>query len=146
MKRVPIGELDYPGEDGLYYHEGEPFTGVSFDRDGLGLRSETEFRDGLTWGITRKWHLSGILEFEKQCVSGVWHGLCQEWDDRGRPIAYEVYELGVCVYRQRWAEGVQVEDWRLIESDNDFATLQMLRKHFLQGLAEWREQHSQASS
>ena len=30
MKRVPDWELDYPGEDGRYYHEGVPFTGIAF--------------------------------------------------------------------------------------------------------------------
>ena len=29
------------------------------------------------------------------------------------------------------------EDWRLAESDQIFSTLQMLREHFMRGLAEW---------
>ena len=30
MKRIPDSELDYPGDDGLYYHQGIPFTGVAY--------------------------------------------------------------------------------------------------------------------
>jgi hypothetical protein len=136
VKRVPVSELDYPGEDGLYYHGGEPFTGVAFDRAGRGLRTEAEYRGGLSWGTVRIWHPSGAPASEKQTVAGVFHGLCQEWDDQGQLIRYEVYELGVCVWRRRWESGALVEDWRLSESDGDFATLQMLRKHSLHGLAE----------
>lgn len=136
MNRVPDGELDYPGDDGLYYQDGVPFTGVAFDRAGHGLQAEVEYRDGLPWGTVRTWHPSGSPSSEKQTAAGVFHGLCQEWDEQGRLTLYEVCELGVTVWRRRWAAEVLVEDWRLAESDNDFATLQMLRKHFLRGLTE----------
>lgn len=136
MKRVPETELDYPGDDGLYYHDGEPFTGVVFGRTGTGLQSESEYRHGMAWGVSRTWHPSGAPASERQCVAGVFHGLIQEWDEHGRLTLYEVYELGVCVWRRRWTEGRLNEDWQLTETDTDFATLQMLRKHFLQRFAE----------
>ena len=48
MKRVPSSELtpDSDCNDGVYDHEGKPFTGVSFTLHGNGkLCSETENRD-----------------------------------------------------------------------------------------------------
>ena len=136
MQRVRYNELDYPGEDGLYYLGDQPFTGVAANYHGSRLTGETEFRDGTAWGVSRSWYPSGAPASEKQCVAGVFHGLCQEFDEAGRITLYEVYELGVCVWRRRWQEGQLVEDWRLTETDNDFTTLQMLRQHFMRGLAE----------
>jgi hypothetical protein len=136
MKRVRYNELDYPGDDGLYYLGDEPFTGVSVRYHKGWIAGESEFRDGIAWGVSRSWHPSGAPSSEKQSVAGVFHGLCQEWDEQGCPTLYEVYELGVCVWRQRWEAGQLAEDWRLAESDNDFDTLQMLRMHFKRGLAE----------
>jgi hypothetical protein len=142
MKRARYEELDYPGEDGLYYFGDEPFTGVSVSFHKDRVCSESEFRDGMAWGMSRSWHPSGAPLSEKQSVAGVWHGLCQEWDEQGQPTLYEVYELGVCVWRRRWEAGQLTENWQLTEVDNDFATLQMLRKHFMRGLAELGRQHA----
>ena len=136
MRRVPEGELDYPGDDGLYYHGGEPFTGAAFRGGGAGMLSEEEYRDGMAWGACRSWHASGAPAGERQTVAGVWHGICQEWDERGRHTLYEVYELGICLWRRRYEAGELVEDWRLAESDADSATLAVLRKHYMLGLVE----------
>jgi hypothetical protein len=146
MKRVRYNELDYPGDNGLYYLGDEPFTGVSVSYHEGRIAGETEFRDGMAWGVSRSWYPSGAPLSEKQSVAGVFHGLCQEWDEQGRHTLYEVYELGVCVWRRRWEAGQLAEDWRLAESDNDFATLQMLRKHFLQGLTELGKQAAEPSA
>ena len=136
MQRIRADRLDYREEDSLYCLDDVPVTGVAFTPDGPRVRSEAEYRDGLAWGVSRSWHPSGAPASEKQTAGGVWHGLCQEWDEAGRLTLYEVYELGVCVWRQRWAAGALAEDWRLAEPDGDFATLQMLRRHFMRGLAE----------
>ena len=143
MKRVRYDELDYPGDDGLYYLGDEPFTGVSVSYHKGRIAGETEFRDGMAWGVSRSWHPSGAPLSEKQSVAGVFHGLCQEWDEQGRLILYEVYELGVCVWRRRWEAERLAEDWRLAESDNDSDTLQMLRRHFMRGLAELGRQSAE---
>ena len=134
--RVRYDDLDYPGDDGLYYFGDEPFTGVSVSYHDGRVTAESEFRDGMVWGVSHSWHPSGAPESERQSVAGVLHGLCQEWDEQGRQTLYEVFELGVCVWRRRWEAGRLTEDWRLTESDSDFAVLQMLRTHLMRGLAE----------
>jgi hypothetical protein len=136
MLRVREEELDYPGDDGLYYYDGEPFTGVAVCYAGARLQAETEYRDGVGWGVVRTWHPSGAPASEKQCAGGVFHGLCTEWDEQGRLTLYEVYEQGICIWRRRWEAGQLVEEHRLHETDRDYGTLPMLRQHFLQGLRE----------
>lgn len=143
MKRVRNNELDYPGHDGLYYFGNEPFTGVAVHYRNGRIASEAEFRDGMAWGMSRSWYPSGKPMSERQSVAGVLHGLCQEWDENGRLSLYEVYELGVCVWRRRWDAEQILEDWRLAESDNDFATLEMLRDHLMRGLTELGKQEDQ---
>jgi antitoxin component YwqK of YwqJK toxin-antitoxin module len=136
LRRVREEELDYPGDDGLYYLDGEPFTGLAVTYDGPRLRSEVEYRDGVGWGTIRTWHASGAPASEKQCVAGVFHGLCMERDERGQFTLYAVYELGICVWQRRWAAGQLVEDRQVAETDGDYRTLQMLRTHFMQGLQD----------
>jgi hypothetical protein len=136
MKRVTQTDLDYPGHDGLYYLDDEPFTGLLVGYDGARVRSETEFRDGVASGVVRVWHESGALASEKQSAGGVLHGLSMEWSEKGQLIQHETYELGVCLWRRVWDEqGQLIEEYQLTESDNDFKTLEMLRRHFLRSMA-----------
>lgn len=129
MKQIPCTQLEYE-EDGLYYHEGRPFTGVSLTigKDG-GILGQSEFRDGLPWGTVRKWFASGRLALEGHLVAGALHGRRREWFEDGRPKVDEDYELGICLRRNRWDEtGNQIEDFHLKPTDNAFQTLQTLRK------------------
>jgi antitoxin component YwqK of YwqJK toxin-antitoxin module len=131
MERVPYSELDYPGDDGLYYHEGAPFTGVAYQMaKGGWLESEVEYRDGLANGPGKSWFPSRSLAAECRTAGGVYHGLRRQWHENGRSAAEEMYEHGICLWRRRWdAEGNQIEDFRLKETDRDFGALQMFRKH-----------------
>jgi antitoxin component YwqK of YwqJK toxin-antitoxin module len=130
MKRIPDSELDYPGDDGLYYHEGTPFTGIAYhlSRDG-GIESEVEYQSGLGNGVGKNWFPSGALAAEYQASGGVYHGQRRQWHQNGRLASEEMYEHGICLRRKRWDEGgIQVEDFVLKETDRDFRTLQMFRK------------------
>jgi antitoxin component YwqK of YwqJK toxin-antitoxin module len=130
MKRVPHSVLDYNEDDGLYYHDGLPFTGVSYTVGGNArLEGEAEYRDGVVWGLARSWHPSGLPASEAHCARGVWDGIRREWNESGRLRLEEAYEKGVCLCRKRWDEqGSLVEDYRLRESDPDFETLKLARE------------------
>ena len=65
MERVREADLDYPGDDGLYYHGGEPFTGVAVSYDGARIQAEVKYREGVGWGVSRTWHASGAPASEK---------------------------------------------------------------------------------
>ena len=111
-------ELDYPG-DGLYYKDGQPFTGVFECRlpDG-GLEAEEQYKDGLLSGRKRTWHPSGALQLEAECAWGVYHGRVREWYEDGRPAADAEYESGVRVRGTRWDEqGHVAEEFVLSEAD-----------------------------
>jgi hypothetical protein len=51
MQRVLSSQLEFPGGDGRYYFEDEPFSGVAYvlGRNGS-LETESEYREGLSWG------------------------------------------------------------------------------------------------
>ena len=110
-------EADYPGDDGLFYHEGAPFPGAASHVEGHRIASEDEYRDGLLWGVSRTWHPTGEPESEATCLAGLLHGVRCEWDAAGRLVGHEVLEYGVCLWRRRWnGAGELIEDFRLNKS------------------------------
>jgi antitoxin component YwqK of YwqJK toxin-antitoxin module len=131
LHRVTDEQLDYPG-DGLYYLEGQPFTGVVECRlpDGT-LVAESEHRDGLLWGRKRSWHPSGGLELDAECAWGGYHGRVREWYEDGRLAADLEYEYAVKVRATRWDEqGRVVEEFVLSESDPAYQIVQAARVAF----------------
>jgi antitoxin component YwqK of YwqJK toxin-antitoxin module len=132
LKRVPSSELtpDSDCNDGVYYHDGKPFTGISFSlhRNGS-IRSETEFRDGLEWGISKSCYPSGALAKDIGVARGGLHGRKREWRENGQLALDEQWELGICLRRQKWNEQGELEvDFTLQPGDQMFEMLQSLRK------------------
>jgi antitoxin component YwqK of YwqJK toxin-antitoxin module len=131
MQKVLDSSLDYDEEAGVYTRANSPFTGVAYQlAPGGWTRSEQEFRDGLPWGPSRTWHSPDQLASESHSVGGVWHGVRREWHPNGVLALEEEFELGVALNRLRWDEsGSPIEEFQLQESDPDYQTLLMLRKH-----------------
>ncbi len=128
MDRVPYDRLDYPGEDGLHYYRGKPFTGISYQERNAVLASEQEYRQGLAWGRGRTWFPSGAVASEHHSVEGVFEGLRRVWYENGSLMSEEMFEFGICVWRKRWdEEGELIEDYQLKKSDADYKTLQLFR-------------------
>jgi len=130
MKRVLDSSLDYPGRDGLYYHDGRPFTGIAYALFPSGeLEFETEYRDGAEWGLHRKYSKEGAIIEEGNYRAGFREGLWRAWDASGKLALEEFREFGCPLTRKRWdAQGNLVEDFSLKESDPAFATLKVYRK------------------
>jgi antitoxin component YwqK of YwqJK toxin-antitoxin module len=129
MKRVPENSLDYPG-NGYYYLDDEPFTGVAFSlyEDGS-LKSETEYKNGLKWGLERYWFGSGILEYEAELQRGVVYGKKRVWHPDGRLKEEGDYEHGITLNRKTWDEdGNIVEDFELSKTDSNFNLLRQFRE------------------
>jgi antitoxin component YwqK of YwqJK toxin-antitoxin module len=129
MKRVPQRSLDYPG-DGYYYQDDEPFTGVAFSlhKDGS-LKSETEYKDGLKWGLERYWFAPDKLESEAHMLRGVVHGKERLWHRNGKPKEEGDYQFGIALRIKKWDEdGILVEDFELKETDSNYVLLQKFRE------------------
>jgi antitoxin component YwqK of YwqJK toxin-antitoxin module len=129
--RVTSEQLDYPG-DGLYYRDGQPFTGVVESRlpDGM-LEAEAQYREGLLWGRKRSWHRSGGLEFDAECAWGGYHGRVREWYEDGRVAADLEYQYAVRVRGTRWDDqGRVTEEFVLSEGDPAYEILQAARVAF----------------
>lgn len=129
MKRVPEDSLDYPG-DGYNYVDGKPFTGVAFALyEDDSLESETEYKQGLKWGLERHWFESGKLESETELQRDVIHGKERIWYSDGRLKEEGDYEYGIALKRKKWdANGNLVEDFELEETDANYGLLQQLRE------------------
>ena len=129
MKRLDYSELEY-NEDGLYYHDRVPLAGVAFTVDrNEEVASEADFRDGLEWGVSRRWFHPGRPALVRETSRGVLHGQAKEWHPNGQLASEEQHELGICPRRRRWNKsGELVEDFTIRESDADYQTLQILRE------------------
>jgi antitoxin component YwqK of YwqJK toxin-antitoxin module len=131
MARVPQNQLEYDEDSGIYLLEGQPFSGVAFKNSPAGwLQSEQAFRQGLPWGDGRSWFGPGRLATESESVGGVWHGSRREWHENGQLALEEECELGITIRRKTWDDsGRPVEDYELKQTDGDYETLVLLRKH-----------------
>jgi antitoxin component YwqK of YwqJK toxin-antitoxin module len=130
MKRVPNDQIEYPG-DGMYYHEGKPFTGIGYylSKDGSYVTSEAEFVDGLESGLKRGWHAPGQLRYEGDFRGGVLHGHQHRWYRNGTLMEEGEYEFGIPLWEKEWDEnGTLIKDYQLKETDANYALLEKYRR------------------
>ena len=128
MKRVPHVELERR-PDGVHYHDGEAFTGISlFVGKSGSVKAEHEFQDGVRSGTCRTFYPSGELASEEAYERDVAHGLRHEWHENGRLASEEMFEFGIRVWSRRWDDGGrQVVDYRLPNDDPRHRVLLLLR-------------------
>jgi hypothetical protein len=100
LPRVPDSELDFDS-DLVFTRAGEPFTGVAFEGNPDGGRSEITYRDGIQEGMATDWYPSGQLKEESSYVQNVLHGHARAFDADGRLIAESIYEYGILVSTAR---------------------------------------------
>ena len=135
MSRVDYEELE-PSDDYLIMlHDGNPFSGVAFERmqDG-NLISETTFVEGQKSGISKEWSSSGTLIREQFFLFYAHHGRSCEWYESGAPKIDGLYELGVCIHEKAWDEsGNEIKSYVIDETSAQFATLEKLRVSHLGG-------------
>jgi antitoxin component YwqK of YwqJK toxin-antitoxin module len=123
MTRIPLEELDY-GSDGLYYHDGKPFSGTALYLDGEWPQAEADYCEGVLWGWKREWYRPDVIEREAECAWGARHGVCREWDTDGHLVAEGMYELVVRVRVRRWdSNGMIIEEFEIQESDPAYQIL-----------------------
>jgi antitoxin component YwqK of YwqJK toxin-antitoxin module len=141
VKRVPYDSLDYT-DDGYYYLDEQPFTGVAFSRHKDGwLEKEIEYRNGAEWGMKRHWYAPNKLLEEAQMRAGVVHGKERIWYRNGKLEEEADCEFGITRRRETWDEdGNLVEQYELKETDPEFASLLKLREIYKDDLeSEKRE-------
>ena len=131
MKRVLARTLEYPG-DGLYYLDGEPFTGVAFSlaKDGQ-EKSQVEYRQGLLWGSMKEWYEPGVPMVDKYLFKGVLHGRGREWHRNGLLAEDGEYEYGITLWEKIWDKNGNLEkDYQVKESDPDYQRLLRYRAFY----------------
>ena len=128
MERVLLRDLEYPG-DGLYYFNGEPFTGIAYSLTKEGWeKSQAEYREGLRWGPAKEWYGPDKPMVDSYSFKGVLHGRAREWHKNGILAEDGEYEYGITLWEKNWdEEGILKKDYKLKESDNDYQTLQRYR-------------------
>ncbi|WP_157832255.1 toxin-antitoxin system YwqK family antitoxin [Pseudomonas sp. 09C 129] len=121
MLRVPINELSYR-QDGLYYFNNEPFTGVAVEMLENGhIKTEIEHRNGLQWGGAKEWYGPDRPMVESNFFEGVLHGRAREWHENGQIAEDGEYEYGITIWKKHWDEnGVLVKEYSIDESDPRF--------------------------
>lgn len=130
--RVLTSEVTYGEDDGRYYCDGSPFTGVAYSLapDGK-LDSESEYRYGLAWGQARSWHRNGTLAYEAQFYRDVIHGTKREWHENGQMQTEVRCEYGITLSEKVWDDqGRLLKDYQLKESDSDYQSLLKYRRIF----------------
>ncbi|UOD29384.1 hypothetical protein INH39_28925 [Massilia violaceinigra] len=118
-------------EDEVVLYNGKPFSGVGFDpfSDGSGVEYETEYVDGLTHGMNRKWYKNGKLAYEVHYSYGIKHGKEMRWFDSGVVKLTAYFEYGVEVESTTWNEaGAIVEHFEISPDLPNFVILQDRRK------------------
>lgn len=82
--RVDRGELVLKPEEGLLYHDGRPFTGLSvrYYADSI-LAEEIAYEDGKKHGLLKRWFPLGVLSQEANYRNGKLHGVSKTWWENG---------------------------------------------------------------
>lgn len=119
MKKVLYDELVY-GDDLLFTHNGDVFTGLAFESfvDGA-LSTEIPIVDGKEHGIARDYFESGRVKVQTIYVSGVKHGAESEWYESGQVKEENVLHKGYLMNSKKWSEtGELIEEYKRSEDDS----------------------------
>jgi antitoxin component YwqK of YwqJK toxin-antitoxin module len=105
MNRVSFDDLLYE-DDGIYSHEGAPFSGVACDVFPNGkVRSEAQFVDGHQEGVAKEWYDNGQIKFERMYLGDGLHGVSKEWHPNGQLKEESECEFGICLESKEWDDG-----------------------------------------
>ncbi len=82
-KRVLEDEL--VKRHGVYYFQGEPFTGTAFDvyRDGQ-VRYEQKYKNGVPDGVYKEWYENGQIKIETNYENELQFGSFKKWYENGQ--------------------------------------------------------------
>ena len=130
MKRVLEKELDYPGRDARYHHGGRPFHGIVYSLFQTGkLERETEYRDGVPWGLDWTFRPDGVVEREGTHAAGYREGYWRTWHPNGQLATEEWCHIGLVLIGKKWdPAGTLLEDYVRPESDPYYRNLLVLRR------------------
>jgi antitoxin component YwqK of YwqJK toxin-antitoxin module len=132
MMRVLHDDLEYEPTDGLYYYDNTPFTGMVYAiyPDGS-MEYEGEYREGVSWGVTKEWYPEGQLAYESTCRNGGLHGIERRWHNNGVLASESTGEYGILVRKQQWNEqGKLTEEYQLREDNPDWKKILELRQKY----------------
>lgn len=131
MRRVPLKSLDYDERTGHSVVEGEPFTGVAeVIKNGV-VTCEVEYREGLRWGATREWYLTGQPMVESSLWRDALHGRAREWHRNGQLAEDGEYAYGIALWAKAWDEnGTLIKDFALPPGDPGFERIEEHRRRY----------------
>jgi antitoxin component YwqK of YwqJK toxin-antitoxin module len=129
MTRAPNGSLVF--EEGLMLLDGVPFTGVGYIERNGEVIEETEYRDGLKWGVSRTLFPGGKPYKHSRLFMGARHGQHRQWHFSGQLAEEADYELGFVIRRKRWNEdGEMTEDFERGKDDPEYKNLVETRENY----------------
>jgi antitoxin component YwqK of YwqJK toxin-antitoxin module len=130
VKRLTEDELIL-GDDYVFYHQGQPFTGVTYDtREDGSLWSEETYVRGVKHGPARTLFPGGQIQRQSHYKMGLAHGWNEEWYSDGRIKSRRLYELAVPVEEQEFdREGKLIRERRIDPNSDEFRRLSEKRKN-----------------
>lgn len=129
MTRAPHASLAF--EEGLMMLDGTPFTGVGYIERNGEVIEETDYRDGLKWGVSKTLFPGGKPYKHSRLFIGVRHGQHRQWHFNGQLAEEADYELGVVIRRKRWDEdGELIDDFEIDADDREYKSLETNRETY----------------
>jgi antitoxin component YwqK of YwqJK toxin-antitoxin module len=90
---VVVRYEDLVWKNDVYFHAGQPFTGLATAAHGDGKpKGEYPFVAGRFHGVVREWWENGVQAVETHFEEGKRHGNNTYWDQTGRLTKEQVYD------------------------------------------------------
>ena len=130
MTEIDADDLLYSMEEGIFLHDGEPYTGLAREYRPAGtLVEESTYLDGVQTGPARYWYPSGQRRGEENFLNNGLHGPCKEWHPNGQLRREAVFEHSILVRDRTHDEaGRLVGEFQLTENDPMFKILEASRR------------------
>ena len=95
QQQVPLTALELHAQEGLVYHQGQPFTGLGTEQHSNGqLATRVTYQQGKKHGAYQQWFETGAPSYEGQYEQGKLHGTAKTWWNNGPLRSIARYEQG----------------------------------------------------
>ena len=119
---VNADQIELHANEGLFYFEETPFTGIALKYYDNGIVAESaQFQNGKRHGLLKKWYASGVMSYMANYKEGKYHEKTYSWWGNGKLRSESTFKAGIAhgIQKLWYSSGEPFKQLNLVEGKED---------------------------